>query len=278
MLDALHLTAPLVPARLLNCSDHEGSAEEAQWAALERQEQQRARQQAAEREAREQQLQALEAARAALEAELRRQREPTPVWTSRNELEGWFAAADEVPRHSEADADQAAAAGEEKHWQHQQHQQQAAAGGQAAASGAALGPGDPLPSPLTSATSNFDVAVARLLASAGNTPTGPLGHHRRTGAWAAGAGCGCGGIWSRWAVPAVLASRLSVAHRSPPAPLPLPQPRLAQRRARRWLSRWCCWNQSCLRRWARVSGARAGEEAGAGQHGAQRDAGARQCR
>ena len=32
-----------------------------------------------------------------------------------------------------------------------------------------------LPSPLNSATIDFDAAVARLLASAGNTPTGPLG-------------------------------------------------------------------------------------------------------
>lgn len=38
-----------------------------------------------------------------------------------------------------------------------------------------------LPSPITSATSNLDAAVCRLLASAGNTPTGPLGHHQRTG-------------------------------------------------------------------------------------------------
>lgn len=33
----------------------------------------------------------------------------------------------------------------------------------------------PLPSPITWATANMDMAVARLLASAGNTPTGPLG-------------------------------------------------------------------------------------------------------
>lgn len=261
-----HLTAPLWPA----CppaarSDHEGStAEEAQWAALERiqaQEQHWAAQQAAQREAREQarerallqgrhpHARALEEARAALAAEQQRQREPTPVWTSRDELEGWFAAAGHAgagPAHPAEETDEAALAAADHQLQQQQQQGQYAEQ-QLRGSEAGLAAGEPLPSPLTSATSNFDVAVARLLASAGNTPTGPLGHHRRTGA---GAGRGAaGGCLIGSGVAVVVAP-------CRPAPtffiavlIPVPQPRWAARRARRWRSRWCCWSQSCPRRW-----------------------------
>lgn len=44
----------------------------------------------------------------------------------------------------------------------------------------------PLPSPLTSATSNFDTAVAKLLACAGNTTAGPLALGAAQGAAFAG--------------------------------------------------------------------------------------------
>lgn len=111
-------------------------------------------------------------------------REITPEWTSRDQLDGWFA------------AQQAAAAVEqqqaEAQWARQQAAQVQQVGGRYATEGrlaVQLPPGEPaagagaapLPSPITFATADMDGTLARLLASAGNTPTGPLGHHRRTG-------------------------------------------------------------------------------------------------
>ena len=168
---------PALPAPPICRSDHE-----AEWAALEEMEEADKAwqaQQAAEREARELALlQALLPPAPAAAAH----REPTPEWAyPREQMHEWLAAqqaAAGAEQHCEAEEQPAA-----EQWQGEQLQ--------AAAPSLLVGVGDaalqpfqqlpPLPSPITSATANLDATLARLLASAGNTPTGPLA--KAAGRW-----------------------------------------------------------------------------------------------
>lgn len=155
------------------------------------------RQQAAERERRElAMLQVLLPPPAAHAAS----REPTPEWIGdRQQMQEWLAAQQAAVDASTEQLQQAQQGEcyEEKEDDEQQQLQHAAlmvqvpgeeqAGAEADGTLAAhpFQQLPPLPSPITTATVNLDATLARLLASAGNTPSGPLA--KQAGRWVAAA-------------------------------------------------------------------------------------------
>lgn len=177
----MHLTSQsiqCVSATLPPCSDHE-----AEWAALEELEaadREQQRQQAAEKEWRE--LAVLQAHAAP--------REPTPEWAfPREQMQEWLEAQQAAVAASRDQQQLRNSAGEAEEEQLLPEAApsllvqvpEAELAGAAAVGGLTFQQLPPLPSPITSATVNLDATLARLLASSGNTPSGPLA--KAAGRW-----------------------------------------------------------------------------------------------
>ena len=131
-----------------------------------------------------------------------------------------------------------------------------------------------LPSPLNSATSDLDVAVARLLASAGNTPSGPLCQGvRQADAFADVQQREPGERQQETAGRLVVAAKMShfptklpvgqrqhdrhVTFTPSPSFHPLPAmqlPYVYLPTGCQAAAAWRCWSQSCQLRWGRASG------------------------